>query len=242
MSLSNPRVKNPAVHFIEWSGSKGKFYYYDKELPNVKGDKGGNVYFDTPLYIVPLDELATIVGFNEKANTGIYSNEVKLTGSQVLTVKTHKGDVLGKGLYADIKDAIKNQGAKYAKSIYAVLITPGAKGEKPELKVVNIRFYGSSMKWIEAKVDVDSGRVVELLPNTKQKSKKGANEYFEPFINVKNKRQDILDDCVELDKALQAYLAEYFSSPEKIEELSDSVATATDIGAGEIIEEDDLPF
>ena len=71
MSLSNPRLKNPASKFISWSGSKGKFFYYDSE----KGEKGENVFFDKPIYVVPLDEMATIKGFHDKSqrNMHLYS-------------------------------------------------------------------------------------------------------------------------------------------------------------------------
>ena len=67
MSLSKPRQTNPVTVFIEWSGSKGKFYFYDK-IEKV------NVFFDETIYIVPLDELCVIKGYHDASNSGIYSN------------------------------------------------------------------------------------------------------------------------------------------------------------------------
>lgn len=228
MSLSNPRQTNPASKFISWSGSKGQFHYYDKETDQ-------KVFFEKPIYIVPLDELSTIKGFHDKSQSGIYSNEVKNLSKDILMVKAFKGGMIASGLYKDIKGQL--EGGDFAKSVYAVLIS-GSK-ENLKLELVNISFHGSSLgSWIEAKVNVDSGNVIELHPSIEQ-LKKGTTIYFAPKI-VKNKvRQDILDKCIQFDKDLQAYLSGYFAKPsEEREQITE--AQAPDLP--EITPEDDLPF
>ena len=49
MSYSNPRQENPAKKFIHWSGSKGEFYYYDKE-------KQEEIQLQMHIYFIVLDE------------------------------------------------------------------------------------------------------------------------------------------------------------------------------------------
>jgi hypothetical protein len=200
MSLSKPREKNPASKFIEWSGSKGQFKYYDKE-------KNENVFYKKEIFIVPLDEFSTIKGYNDASDSGIYSNEVRYLGKDILTVRAFKGGEIAKGLYSEIKGNL--QGGKFARSLYAVLITPQGAKKLPSLELVNLSFVGSSLgSYIDAKIDVDSGQIVKLSPSTKE-LKKGATIYFEPIIEKQKVRKDILESCIDLDLQLQKYMKVY---------------------------------
>lgn len=208
MSLSNPAVsQNPAKKFIEWKGSEGYFSYYNKE-------KKDNIKLEAPLYIIALDQLATITGYSDKMQSGIWSNEVRYTSKEELVVKT-KGGVIAKGLYQDIKSQIEANGGKYAKSVYAVLIT-GNK-ENTKLELVNFKFSGSSLSpFINAKIG-DNGEVI-ILEKNEEPQKKGATTYYEPKITKNKKREDILDKAIEQDKALQEYLKQYFSDTVEVAE------------------------
>ena len=229
MSLSDPRLKNPAKKFISWSGSKGKFYYYDSE-------NEVNVFFETDIYVIPLDELSTIKGFHDRSQSGIYSNEVKNTTKEPLIVKSFKGGTIATGLYQDIKG--KLEGGDYAKSVYCAMIIPVV-GDKTELELVNLSLHGSSIgPWIDAKISVDSGNVIILKPSTEQ-LKKGATIYFAPKIVKSKVRQDILERCIQMDVELQEYLKGYLSKPiEKTEQITDSQQPEKN----NYIQEDDLPF
>lgn len=231
MSLSNPRLKNPASKFISWSGSKGKFFYYDPE----KGEKGENVFFDKPIYVVPLDEMATIKGFHDKSQSGIYSNEVKNTTKEILIVKAFKGGTIASGLYQDIKG--KLEGGDYAKSVYCALINIVQDGT--ELELVNLSLHGSSIgPWIDAKINIDSGNVIVLSPST-EPLKKGSTTYFAPKIVKSKIRADILERCKQMDIDLQNYLKGYLSKPvEQIEQITES----QEVEKAEFEQTDDLPF
>jgi hypothetical protein len=232
MSLSEPRLKNPASKFISWSGSKGKFYYFDKE----RGEKGENVFFENPIYIVPLDELNTIKGFHDKSQSGIYSNEVKNLSKETLIVKAFKGGSIATGLYKDIKGNL--EGGDFAKSIYAAFINI-MEDKTTYLELVNISFHGSSLgPWIDAKISVDAGNVIVLSPS-KDELKKGTTIYFAPKVVKSKVRQDILDKCVQMDKDLQGYLKGYFEKP--IEE-TENITEAQVIEKPIIEQEDNLPF
>ena len=231
MSLSNPRLKNPASKFISWSGSKGKFFYYDSE----KGEKGENVFFDKPIYVVPLDEMATIKGFHDKSQSGIYSNEVKNTTKEILIVKAFKGGTITSGLYQDIKG--KLEGGDYAKSVYCALINIVQDGI--ELELVNLSLHGSSIgPWIDAKINIDSGNVIVLSPSA-EPLKKGSTTYFAPKIVKSKVRADILERCKQMDIDLQNYLKGYLSKPvEQIEQITES----QEVEKAEFEQTDDLPF
>ncbi len=230
MSLSNPRLKNPASKFISWSGSKGKFYYFDKEL----GEKGENVYFEKPIYIVPLENLATIKGYHDKSQSGIYSNEVKNLTKESFVVKAFKGGLIANGLYKEIKGSL--EGGEFAQSVYAAMITDL---KTFSLELVNFQLHGSSIgSWIDAKINVDSGNVVELRPSTKE-LKKGTTVYFSPEIIKRKINNDILSNCVQMDKDLQTYLKRYFNQPiEQTESISES--QSENIPINDV--ENDLPF
>lgn len=228
MSLSNPRQVNPAKKFIEWSGSEGKFYFYDK-------NKGENVYFEKEIYIVALDELTTIKGYHDHSKSGIYSNEVKNISKEKLVVKAFKGGLITSGLYTEIKGNL--EGGKFAKSIYAVLIT-GDK-ENSNLELVNFQIHGSAIgSWIDAKINVDSGEIISLSASTEQLTK-GTTVYYAPIIKKYKRREDIIERCTQMDIELQNYLNKYFEKPANENE------SATDVKINDMPEtmpEDGLPF
>jgi len=247
MSLSNPRQTNPAKKFIDWSGSKGMFKYYDKE-------KKENIFFEEDIYIIPLDDLNTIRGFDSDNQCGYYSNEVKYLDKEEMFVKSFKGGQIAKGLYNSLK---LPAGCKFSKSVYAALITGDKKNTIIEL--VNFQFSGAAIgSWIDAKIKVDSGEIVKLSSST-VKLTKGATEYFAPEILRIGKRKDIFDKCVNMDKDLQIYLKSYLNQDHSEEaELiakkeSDKVEKSEEEIAGEMYmketdkvddfnDVDDLPF
>lgn len=217
MSLSNPKSSNnPAEQFIEWSGKKGAFYYYDKELQQ-------KVDLPAPMYIIALDQLSTITGYTD-GKGGIYSNEVHFTGDEELDVRYHGGEQIAKGIYANIKGKLAIANAKFAKSVYAALISKDGNS----VKLVNFKFYGSSLSpWIDAKIG-DGGEVIELNKNPEVFTK-GDTKYYVPTVTKKERREDILSLAVNLDLELQSYLKSRKGIKE--EEVAESEVTS-----------DDLPF
>jgi hypothetical protein len=141
---NKPSVESPVKKYIEWSGEKGHFSYYDKN--SSKEDK--RVVLDMPIYIQPLDSLNTIKGWDDASQSGIYSNEVRLMSDR-LTVKSFEGGKLGEGQYEDVKGI---NGARFTKSVYAVLILNKGK----DLELVNFQLKGSALGvYFESDVDRD---------------------------------------------------------------------------------------
>lgn len=246
MSLSSQNeggAKNPAKRFIEFSGSKKIYSYYDKE-------KKENIELKVPFQVIILDQLATIKGYDSEAESGIYSQEVRSTTDTPLTVKNFKGDLIAQGFYQDIKG--KLNGGKYTKSVYAVMVDKNGVGD-----LVNIAVKGSGLSpWIDAEkaakangINLNSGVVLTLDVNPEQK-KKGATKYYEPMFEFK-----ALPDGKDKDAAtqidaevLQPYLEQYLgAAPQKQEEAPREVKTGleqTPISTVEAEEEelDTLPF
>jgi hypothetical protein len=239
MSISsNNKMTNPSKKFIEWNGTDGKFFYYDKE-------KKEKVDMPSKFQVIGLDELSTIKGYDADAESGIYSNEVRSTLKEEMTVKNFKGDLIAKGLYQDIKGNLS--GGKYTKSIYAVRVSKDGTTE-----LVNLSIKGSALSpWIGAKIKVKEGLVITCGTNPEEK-KKGRAVYYEPTFEVKPLPEgEIRDTVVQLDRdVLQPYLNQYLSAkPESAQEKSNEAASVEPSPAyvvtpitDDITESQELPF
>lgn len=221
MSLSQPRKSNnPAAKFIEWGGKEGVFFHYDKENEE-------KVFLETPLYIIKLDQLSTVTGYN-KDKGGIYSNEVKNIMDDTLKVKYYSGDTIAEGIWNDIKPHVIMAKGKYAQSVYAALIDP----KTSELELVNFKFHGSSIgPWIDAKVD-DSGCVI-ILDKNPSRMTNGDTSFYIPTVTKSKVREDIIEKAIDMDKDLQSYLSG--SNAESEDQIEKEVAVVVD-------NTDDLPF
>ncbi len=104
----------PVDRYIQWRSDKKHFDYYNgtEDVP-----------LEMPLKFAVIVEYACVGGYNDKNSSRIYSNDVRRIGQDVLTVRTWKpeGNILGQGVWKDIKPSIEAQGGRYFKSIYAVL-------------------------------------------------------------------------------------------------------------------------
>ena len=207
MSLSNPTNNNtnPANKFIKWSGAVGKWSYYSKE-------KEENIELPKTISFIVLDTLNTIKGFNSEMNKGYYSNEIRDMNSQELDVKVD-GKTFVKGLYKDIKDKLNSKGAKFAKSVYAGLLTEDG------LELVNFQIYGSAIGALfETKnVLAINGNIITVTTNPEIQTK-GATKYYVPDYTIGERADDtMLDKAKELDMELQTYLDSYFGQSVTVE-------------------------
>lgn len=199
MSLSQPRLTNPAKLFIQWAGDVqvNSWFYYDKDAKK-------KVFFkDTPIRVIILDQLSTVTGWNQADESGIYANEIKYA-VETLNVRTFKGTDVAKGMWKEIKEQVEGKGGKYTKSVYAGMITD--KG----LELVNIKFHGSALNWIEQHFKED-GSIIEIMNGDESsKGKMGRNEYYCPRYKRLPADPKWTSIAVEMDKELQTYLIKYF--------------------------------
>lgn len=218
MSISAPKVSNPCKKFIEFSGSKGTFQYWDKESKS-------NIEVKLPIQFIVLDELSTIKGYSDSTQSGIYSNEVHNLGTQDLHVKTFKGNQSRSGKYADIKADIAAMGGKFHKSIYVGIVN----GDNLEL--ANFQLKGAAMKaWIDKEVNAT---MVSIVVEDCTPAKKGKVNYMIPNWKGKEVSRALMDKACAMDKELQAF----FKSRKVSEDTKEGVqADAKPDG------EDEMPF
>jgi hypothetical protein len=216
MSRSNPteNAVNPSSKFIEWSGSEGKFKYYDKE-------KKENVFIELPFYFLPLDQLSTVKGYDEKAGLGFYSNEIRSTKTDMITVRNKNGIVMT-GLYEQCKEKLASRGLDYVQSVYVAV------KEGKNYILANLQLKGSALgPYIEFckgnKMDEIGVAVKNALP-----MKKGATKYFEPVYEAMKVSAEANTIAVDLDKTLQEYLVPYLAknasavATDKVDENQDN--------------------
>ena len=199
MWLERPKTKssNPAKKFLEWKSDEQCFSYYDKQ-------KEQNVKVELPLQFVILEHYHTVKGWNDKSESGIYSNEVFAIGSDELEVKAFKGGLIAKGLYKEIRNQIKDAGGHYSRSIYAV---------SNDKEIINISLKGSG-------VSAYSDFIKEFGDNNFDKNwikisgakelKKGKVKYSVPIFE---KGQAIKDKSAlqPFAEELQEYMIEYLN-------------------------------
>jgi hypothetical protein len=113
MSRSNPtqNARNPSTRWFEWHGSKGQINYWDKEAKQ-------RVFLNLPFTFLLLDELATVRGFHQASNSGVFANEVRDTRQETLLVRAFEGGEIASGLYANIRDRVKAHGGYFQASCY----------------------------------------------------------------------------------------------------------------------------
>lgn len=227
MSLSSQdRPTNPSKFFLSVSG--GTVHYYDKE-------SGQNVDVPVPLEFVVLDQLGTIKGFSDNDQSGFWSNEVKSSGNDPFTVRTKTG-VKATGLWKDIKHEPAVQGAKFNASVYI------AHKSGDGLVISNVAFQGAALNaWIEfiqANKGVMKGKAKVVLSGFDD-AKKGAVKYQVPRFETAEITASEVEVATDLDRELQAYLAQYFNYKAADATEPDAVVAEAD---EDTIDLNDIPF
>lgn len=234
MSLSKPTNlnSNPSLKYFTWGGDEGRIKYYDKKTSK-------NVFIDLPFKFIKLDSLSTVTGYSDSDDSGYWSNEVRSIKNEPFVVRTNKG-IKKEGLWSDVGEALKAQGAKFANSVYIAYLN-----EKNELELCNIKFYGSSIsQWIEF-LKVDKSHSISIVGANE--AKKGKTVYHTPIFQSFEITDKQLNEAEKLDEKLQEYLDKYFSYGKNNDKtLSASASTSfSNTETKDAVTEDnsdDIPF
>lgn len=216
MSRSNPidGARNPSTRWFEWAGGAdgGYIRWYNKDTEKQEKVEGVFTF-------LLLDELATVKGWHEPSESGIFANEVRDTRQDALVVRSFKGGELVSGIYTQIRDRIIALGGHYSASLYI------AYKDGEELKIGNLQLKGAaSSAWMEfkraagTKKDANGKSVrayfVDAIQITGyEQEKKGGTIYRIPQFALKAVSAETNQQAVALDAELQAFLAEYFKRP-----------------------------
>lgn len=221
-------VQSPVKKYLSWSSNDKCFTYWDKEAKE-------NKKLPLPIKFIHYDEMATIKGWHDASGSGIYSNEVKSTKNEPLSVRAFKGGEIASGLYQDIKGKVNSAGGDYHVSLYAEL-----GGE-----VVNFSFKGAAlMRWSEfSKENRKSfqGHYINVLSASDEK--KGSVKYSVPVFTIGNeieastseasdKKYDNLVDYFKARKANTASAPEETQTAEPLfapQPITESFDTSSDL-------------
>jgi hypothetical protein len=192
---------NPSTRWFEWSGGRGGVKYYDKEA-KVSVDVA------LPFKFILLDKLATITGWHDPSQSGIYSNEVRDTVKETLVVKSFKGGVLAQGHYKDIKDKVSIAGGSYTANIYVAYKDGGT------LKIGAMKFKGAALSsWMEFEKNNRRDLYTKAVLITGMTAgKKGSITYQTPTFALDDVSPEAEKLATALDIELQQYLNGYFAS------------------------------
>lgn len=221
-------AKSPVAKYLDWDSAERTFKHYNKEAKKTE-------HIKIPTSFVVLKEMATIVGFHEPTQSGIYSNEVSAVNlkKEELTVKTSKGLTIAKGFYGDIKPTLATSGAKFGMAVYALM----------DGELVCLKLKGSSFSaWFDFVAEnrklfltnlVDILSVVDM--------KKGATKYTQPVFTLGK----VIEPAIS-EKAEEAYteLVTYMKSRSNKPDAPELVH-AEEVEApkfGDAPETSDLPF
>lgn len=265
MSRSNPTdaVRNPASRWFEFaSGADGGFVrYWDKDTEKQvnlgDAETGGTFVF------LLLDELATVKGWHDESDSGIFANEVRDTRQDSLVVKSFKGGELASGLYAGIKDRIVASGGHFVASCYI------AYKEGADLHIGNIRFKGAALSaWMDFKKECPtkkdaSGKSIKAyyVDAVKiegfEEGKKGSVVFRNPKFSLAPLSDETNRQAIARDAELQAFLSDYLKrprveaaaatqateAPKEPQQAAPVPANATKTNAARFADmEDDIPF
>jgi len=240
VSRSNPNSNalNPAVRWHEWNGEKGTVRYYDKDAKQ-------NADVPLPFTFLLLDELATVKGWHDLSDSGIYANEVRDTRTDILVVKAFKGGTLAEGIYKDIKDRVNSVGGQFVANCY-VGFKNGAEG----LHIGSLRFKGAALgAWMEFRKQHRRDlydKAVDITGYTE--GKKGRIVFRVPTFSLRDVSVKTNDIARALDIELQDFLTAYFSrrTADQTETPAPSADGAgdsyPDSAQGEPLTDDDIPF
>ncbi len=199
MSRSNPTesLKSPAQRYFEWDAENGNFKYYDKE-------KKENIAMLPPFKFIVLDELSTVKGFSKQDQCSFWSNEIRDTKKELLTVRVKKGIEMT-GTYEQVKEKLGSKGAKYCKSVYIAYF------EGKKLVIGNVGFQGASVgPWI----DFGGANKVSEIGVQVKKSLEGVVgkvKFKMPIFEPMEISKETNEQACELDKQLQVYLTAYLA-------------------------------
>lgn len=204
MSRSNPHdhAPNPAVCWFEWNGEHGNVRYYDKAAK-------ANVTEDLPFTFLLLDELASVRGWHDASQSGIYSNEVRDTRTEPLIVKSFKGGTLAEGLYREIKDRANTLGGQFVANCYIAVADDQPDGQ---WHICSLRFKGAALgAWSEFR-KAHRGQLYNgaITITGFTEGKKGRIVFRVPTFEVNETTQEQNRRALALDKELQAWLSGYF--------------------------------
>lgn len=198
-NTSGTKIGNPTKLYINFSGERGTFEYWD----------GASTQQLDQINFVVIDIRGSITGWNDSGGGRIYSNYFESTKEPVVLKCGAKGSAkeLFSGSYANDKETIVSLGGKYQTNIFAIMVTPA------EYIPVNIQLCSSALAaWSEyTKTLGYKGYYGKIITASKSEpKKKGRVVFHTPVFSNSPMTEEVLEVAKEYDsKYLQPYLNQF---------------------------------
>lgn len=188
---NSKKGKSPVKRWYSFSGETGKFSYYN----------GTETVEQDTLEGVLLDLRSCVGGWNDDANTKVWSNVIKSTTKETLDIMVGNKKVLS-GLFSDIKPELEKIGAYYVQNIYFVGDVDG------QADICCLQLNRSSLGAFSAFSEGKKlGEIYsrKLFAKKGEERKKGKIKYVVPEFSLVDVDKSELDVADEKDHVLQAY-------------------------------------
>lgn len=241
MSRSNPsdNAPHPCARWVEWDGSNGEFRYYDKEQKK-------NLPIADGFTFILLDQLATVKGWHDASDSGIFANEIRDIKQDVLVVKSFKGGTLAEGTYKAIRDKIIAHGGHFTANLYVAIKIDDV------LSIASVQLKGAALSsWMEfAKQHRADLYKKAVRSKGFTEGQKGKITFRTPIFSLTDVTPETDAKAIECDRVLQEFLKSYFSRT-RVEQVaqppadlpSHEVVIPPPAGRGTFADmDDDIPF
>ena len=196
----NERKQSPVSAILEWKAKEtdGFFSVYDKEAGDIAVKE---------LSFVLLGERSCVNGYYAKQNTGAWSNEVKDTTKEPMTVmykKDGKVSKIAEGLYKAIKPEVESAGLKFHKAVYAMVYNSD---EVADGTIVKLMLKGAALyAWSQFR---DSGGAKQGIKFTGASiQQNGAIKYNIPLFEAEALAQDVSEESELAYEQVKSYLGD----------------------------------
>lgn len=185
MGFGNAAPERPYSRTINWKSSLCEFQEYDK-------DTSSNKKVDIDRFVV-LEEMTSVSGYSQKANKGIWSNEVLDLKHEKLQVRIGN-EIEYEGYWSEIKDAVNGAGGKFTNVVIALL---------PSNEIVRFLFSGAACSgWIGKRFNPMARQCgVKFAGTTEEQT--GSIKYnvptFEPIELTEDQKKVAIKKWEELD-------------------------------------------
>jgi hypothetical protein len=221
-------IPSPVKRYYTWGSDAKGFKWYDKSTGENK--------VEFPLSVAFITSRSTVRGWHDATESSIYSNEVKNTAQEALSVYSSKPDkkgntLLATGIYKNIKGDL--QGGHFEKVLYAY--QEGVGVVKINLKGSSLQAFSNFEKENKAQVLFDN----LLSITTFESAKKGATKYTVPNFTLGAQITKELDQLV---NGAYTEVVTYLDSKGKSKDNVEEDTSVPEEAFQGVPAESDLPF
>jgi hypothetical protein len=222
MSRSIEIQENPATKFIQWKNKKEEkvkegtktvlktvretgWYYYDKASEE-------NIQLQFPITFIWLESMAGVTGYDEKKETGIWSNEVRNSKKDKFVVKAGN-ETIAEGNWDTVKEETAGL-AKFANIVYGLV-----HNNDGDFEVCRFKMAGSALSsWINFQNNAKNRSHSIVCTGFEEVSMKTGGTYDAPTFKYVEAPSHLLEEADKVCKEQIDPFFEYYLSEKPVDE------------------------